>query len=258
MSHISTAKEKWLLSGIKEIEVYRNDVVLKRYGPDGGKGGGARNQVTELTRGALARLAFVASNTMVDLSEMVTLTYPAEFPGSGKVVKRHLNHFLTWCRRFAKRIGRPFSYLWFLEFQKRGAPHVHLLTTDICLTTRAGRQLLSYRWYKMVSSGDRKHARAGTRAEKLRSADGARHYVVKYASKPEQKVVPEQFENVGRFWGCSRDIPPAPLGTLRKPEITEQQVRELLAGWKYLDNVREFLPRVLYNAAGVVLYNALD
>ena len=42
--------------------------------------------------------------------------------------------------------------------------------------------------------------------ELIRSPDGAARYALKYATKPYQKKVPEDFQDVGRFWGCSRDI----------------------------------------------------
>ena len=42
--------------------------------------------------------------------------------------------------------------------------------------------------------------------ELIRSQDGAARYALKYATKPHQKKVPEDFQDVGRFWGCSRDI----------------------------------------------------
>jgi len=35
-------------------------------------------------------------------------------------------------------------------------------------------------------------------------------YLCKYLEKKEQKNVPNNFENVGRFWGCSRNMVPDP------------------------------------------------
>ncbi|GAH86880.1 unnamed protein product, partial [marine sediment metagenome] len=54
---------------------------------------------------------------------MVTLTYPAVFPKNGKVVKKHLNVMLKWLKY---RLPAK-NYLWFFEWQRRGAPHVHIL-----------------------------------------------------------------------------------------------------------------------------------
>jgi hypothetical protein len=84
-----------------------------------------------------------------------------------------------------------------LEFQKRGAPHFHLLTTDF-YSFRRCQQL----WYAIVNSGDLKHLKAGVRVEKLKCGKkGMIAYAKKYAVKQVQKEVPEFYENVGRFYG---------------------------------------------------------
>lgn len=57
---------------------------------------------------------------------MTTLTYPADWltvAPSGKDVKRHLDQ---WRKAYARAWGFAFIGLWKLEFQRRGAPHIHL------------------------------------------------------------------------------------------------------------------------------------
>ena len=57
---------------------------------------------------------------------MITLTYPGawqEVAPSGKATKRHLQ--MLW-RRWSKAWGVAPPVLWKLEFQRRGAPHLHL------------------------------------------------------------------------------------------------------------------------------------
>lgn len=54
---------------------------------------------------------------------MITLTYPREYSKDGQTVRKNRDNFLRFCRR---EFGNP-DYLWFLEFQRRGAPHIHLL-----------------------------------------------------------------------------------------------------------------------------------
>jgi len=134
---------------------------------------------------------------------MVTLTYPREFPNDGKDVKRNLNAFLVALRRKVKDL----EYLWFLEFQKRGAPHIHLLIRGLRVS-RQNQAWTSQTWYRLCATGDDRHLRAGTRLERIRKPDGARHYAVKYAFKMRQKVVPESYRNVGRFWGHSKNVKP--------------------------------------------------
>ena len=207
------------VEGVK-VEIYRNDARV-RYTmrpnkiPAGGMSGERRAEVETLSQKSLKRLAFVAQNTSVKLGHMVTLTYPSSFPLDGVTIKRHLQRFLQMVRR------RGLSYLWFLEFQRRGAPHFHVL-----LTGALARDHVSQFWYRVVGSGDERHLRAGTRCEQIRSQEGAARYVAKYAAKREQKVVPRDFSSVGRFWGHSADVKPEPVATVDIVEVT--QVRSLL------------------------------
>jgi hypothetical protein len=174
---------------------------------------------------------------------MMTLTYPRDYPSDGKTVKGHLNDFLLWLR---KDIGR-FSYLWFLEFQRRGAPHFHILI-DRDFRSHGVLSALRFRvsaeWYRIVGSGDSKHLAAGTRVEKIRKKEGARRYCVKYAQKMKQKVVPKEYVNVGRFWGASRNVKPQPLGRVR---CTEDDIRGAIEDWRYKPDEQHPLYRVLYN-----------
>ncbi|WP_329094289.1 rolling circle replication-associated protein [Streptosporangium sp. NBC_01469] len=61
------------------------------------------------------------------LPAMVTLTYPGDWLAvvpTGRVCKKHLQAFR---RRYEKAWSQPLLTIWKLEFQKRGAPHFHLL-----------------------------------------------------------------------------------------------------------------------------------
>lgn len=230
------------------IRIYDNDVVVVRQGGNANVPETERGTIMEFSKASRQRLAFVCSNTPVVFKLMITLTYPKDFPSDGKTVKGHLNSFLTWVRR---DMGNP-SYLWFLEFQRRGAPHYHLLLDPPPTTLRTDvlghlRFRVSANWYRIVGSGDSKHLAAGTRVEKIRKVDGARFYGVKYAQKMRQKTVPEDYRNVGRFWGCSRDVPP------KVPDVipcTEDDVRGVIESWRYAPSEERPVFRVLYNQSG--------
>jgi hypothetical protein len=132
---------------------------------------------------------------------MVTLTYPCEFPCDGVTTKNHLRRFLQEvqreCKRHRKETAPPHSAFWFLEFQARGAPHYHIF-----LNHPVNKAWASKRWYEIVGSEDIRHLHAGTRCEVLvRGRAGTISYASKYAAKMEQKLTPQGFENVGRFWG---------------------------------------------------------
>lgn len=124
---------------------------------------------------------------------MITLTYPNEYSNNGVEVKYHLNRFTKFLK------SKNCQYTWVIEFQKRGAPHFHLITD-----TYIDKKEVSNEWFNIVNSGDLRHLEAGTRTERLRLGRvGAKSYVRKYINKSEQKEVPEEYKNVGRFWGHS-------------------------------------------------------
>jgi len=68
---------------------------------------------------------------------------------------------------------------------------------------------LSERWFEIVGSNDPKHLAAGAAWEVIEKPDGAARYVAKESYKTFQKQVPKAFQNVGRFWGTSRQVTPA-------------------------------------------------
>jgi len=234
------------LGRIEGVSVYKNDVVVRRRGGHRQADPPTRGEVKEFSYQSRQRLAFVAANTDVVFSTMITLTYPRDFPSDGIKVKRDLRAFLDFCRR---DLEHPF-YLWWLEFQLRGAPHIHLLLDWPFPRTRQDRSAICFRvsatWYRIVGSGDPKHLAAGTRTERLRSAEGGARYCVKEACKMYQKLVPELYRNVGRFWGCSRAVIPTCKAIHR---CTEDDVRAALEGWKYAPKDDQDVYKLIFGAA---------
>lgn len=70
----------------------------------------------------------------------LTLTYPSKWQVVAPTSTSAKRHLLALRKRFERQFNRPFFALWKMEFQRRGAPHFHLLTTD----TERGR------FYKLV------------------------------------------------------------------------------------------------------------
>ncbi len=194
---------RWPILPVRAVRVYRQDVVVLRQGQSHRRPVPERGEIKEFSRQSRQRLAFVASNTDVMFTTMLTLTYPREFPNDGKSVKHDLKMFLKELRR---KVGKV-SVLWFLEFQRRGAPHIHLMLRGVRVY-RPMQRWVSETWYRICGTGDERHLRAGTRLERIRNPNGARNYAVKYASKMVQKSVPEAYRNVGRFWGNTKDVKP--------------------------------------------------
>lgn len=144
------------------------------------------------------------------VAEMVTLTYPGDWRGSapdGRTVKRHLEQFRKrWERKWGPLVG-----VWKLEFQQRGAPHLHLYVARPVSGRDADfRRWVSEAWFEVVGSGDIRHLRAGTGVDRqfcARAVDVRRlctyfsKHNSKYSGKSEQNEVPAGFYDVGRFWG---------------------------------------------------------
>jgi hypothetical protein len=128
-------------------------------------------------------------NLSEPLPVLLTLTYPLEFPADGRKVKRDWRCMRKWLTR------RGRGGLMVVEFQERGAPHLH-----VYINGRVDKDAVREAWWEIVGSGDANHRKAGTRVEKLRQGHAMLMYVQKYISKQQQKQVPEGYENVGRFW----------------------------------------------------------
>lgn len=244
-----TPKTLYLNIGkVTSIEIYKQDVVVKRDGTPSRKDPPPRGEILQWSKKSRQRLAFVATNTDVTFRTMITLTYPLEYPSNGQTVKKHLNAFLMWLKRETNGI----SYLWFLEFQKRGAPHFHILIDYPMPRTQLEQKALRFRvsatWYRLVGSGDEKHLAAGCRTERIRTENGARNYCVKYTFKMSQKTVPADYRNVGRLWGCSRDVVPV---CRQEVQCTEDDVRSILESWRYRPDADSTLYRVLYQTASL-------
>lgn len=154
---------------------------------------------------------------------MVTLTYPGDWEvvaPDGASVKRHM---VLWRKRFQREYGEPARYIWKLEFQRRGAPHIHLWTAPPMSPGRSGRgfaQWLSETWAEVVDHPNpvqkARHRLAGTAIDVrsgLKACDPKRLaiYFTKHSSpnlhgdKEYQHVVPEPWRRAGRgpgrFWG---------------------------------------------------------
>lgn len=146
----------------------------------------------------------------------ITLTYGQNFPAP-REAKRHLDNFIKRLRR--KHDG--LSGFWRLEFQKRGAPHFHLLLFNLPFIPKGE---IAYHWgeiigerYMDTSSEDSRVP--FTRIELLQSHTHASRYVAKYVAKREgnggfnvasyltaegefiHPLTGEVSKSVGRYWG---------------------------------------------------------
>lgn len=210
---------------------------------------GARKPIMELTPKARKMMAFTTLATGAEFSSMITLTYGAMFPTDGLTVKLHLKRILQWLKRYGIE-----DLIWFLEFQKRGAPHFHVLT-DFYEPTVLDRAILGLAWLKaqgwdlsksspvfegwpdqacrvahMLDLGQLESQFKFLLHEKtweaIHTDDGARRYAMKHALKPYQKTVPSEYQNVGRWWGCTKSVRDK-IRPAAEWELNEETLRQI-------------------------------
>jgi hypothetical protein len=135
-----------------------------------------------------------------------TLTVGADWSSAEDfraAVDRWLVWFLRAQRSSAGGDGSRASIFWFVEFQERGAPHLHIFYTHFVDWYPAadawGRACLKYGFCSEAES--QTFWKTSTKFETLRGGMGAAiSYARKYAAKEAQKEAPEGYWK-GRFWG---------------------------------------------------------
>jgi hypothetical protein len=189
---------------------------------------------------------------------MLTLTYLCP-PVSGRKAKADLKGAIQWVRR---RCEKEIDYVWWTEFTVAHSIHFHVLLS--CLPNSDDIRDFSLYWLARTDQGDgrycdlRKRRELSVREsilrvnnhrktwERIREIDGAKRYVMKDACKPYQKEVPVWFQDIGRFWGASRNV----RQNREEPVIlqcTEDELREILVQNKRSAGTWDVLPRHLWH-----------
>lgn len=161
------------------------------------EGLGERGDIDGFSESSRKRMRRYLRETKAEYKTMVTLTYPSDKGKNGKHAKEELRRFIQNLRRNSNDVLK-WSAFWFLEFQSNGRIHFHILCTDYY-----PKEWIARTWSNIVSSSNIElHRMVGTRIESIRAGrNGIASYVAKYAAKFSQKLVPENFGWVGRFWG---------------------------------------------------------
>lgn len=157
-----------------------------------------RGSVRTFSDDSRSRMMLAANRLPDGVHLLVTLTYPAIFPEDIGVVRGHRRAFFMRLRR-----AYPAAVvLWKLEFQRRGAPHYHLIVANSGASVGQMREWVRRAWYEVVASGDERHLRAGTQVDQLRSSVAyLGGYLKKVgASKSYQDLAPVWAEGLRR-WG---------------------------------------------------------
>lgn len=172
-------------------------------------GGASRSRITGWSRKSRSRCeAHIRNVPDGSIGSFLTLTYPEKYSNDGRSAKKHLDLMIKQLKRFGIKSG-----VWFLEFQQRGAPHFHLFLPEYREYLKDD---IAAAWFRIVGSKDEKHLRwhkgelSGRHCyEKMRKPHAASYYASKYAVKAEQKDVPEDYLDVGRFWGYWGEMKPS-------------------------------------------------
>jgi hypothetical protein len=218
---------------------------------------GIRGEVVGFSAASRRRLLYLVASinrSDVGVPLFVTLTYPGEewerFGGRKEDVKRHLDTLHHWLSyHYPSAV-----VIWRQEFQKRGAPHFHLLVFGVEFIDC---YLVAFEWYRVVGSGQESHLAAGTQVKGCKSWEQATAYVAKYMAKLETFAgsdVPIH-SRPGRIWGVwNREALPRELVGYGLTDHQFFRLRRLIRGYcksrGYALKPRESFAAFLGSAAG--------
>jgi len=230
------------------------------------QGGGKREKISKFSAKSARNMKFTVNNADMAYNSMITLTYHENYKSDGKETKYQLKKFLQWLKRNYQEI----KYTWFLEFQERGAPHFHIITNLKFEKTKEfyykkGKKVFKFsenaiqdiknisEFWNKVTNESEQHLKCGTDIDEIRlGRAGIKSYVRKYSIKAEQKEVPENYTNVGRFWGTN--CKPKPLEIIWLDEEETVNIK-----YKYAEKILAYFEKAdmsyLEYSQNLILWN---
>ncbi len=175
------------------------------------QGGGKRDVVSGFSRQSRTRLIrFMGSINQTQYKSkqiaFISLTYHEKWPDDPDGWKKHLQ---AWEKRMDREYG-DLPGVWKLEFQKRGAPHFHLILflpldlvhnpSDVSRLKR----FVARTWNEIAGYGSTEHIAYGSDVRFKGSWRGVMSYTAKYMSKEQLVAVTTEDGRVmrtGRCWG---------------------------------------------------------
>lgn len=165
---------------------------------------GIRGKITGFSPGSRVRLFDLVHRLDVTRKPIfVTLTYGEDYPNA-ETAKEHLRILFERIRRRVP--GMVVSGVWRMEFQKRGAPHFHIIFFDLPFIDKLTWQY----WWEEITG----HPEPFTRVERVKSHKSLMSYISKYIAKVDKAektgfisptylhAYQEKYgEYVGRQWG---------------------------------------------------------
>jgi len=218
---------------------------------------GVRGSVSGFSSNSRKRALRYLSSCAARYRYIGTLTI-GENTRDGEKFKKQVDRYLVWKMRAmrgaaAVRLAGTSAeqaIFWWLEFQARGAPHLHYL-----YTTPVPWQEAAAAWSRCI--GDPELIKTGTKYEKLRKPESIASYVAKYATKWDQKIVPEEYRKCGRFWGVRgwRAVRVATLAAT-SPKSSETLGNALKTMFRAMESSGDVIVRAWPMGKGATIYPA--
>jgi hypothetical protein len=125
----------------------------------------------------------------------VTLTYPKEYPQKFTIWKDNLKTLCSYLRYHFPQLG----FLWKLEFQKRGAPHYHLLLFDPTQPDQEVlEEMITGEWVRIVKDYTKKFSEHSVDVKAVHDIKKSGFYLAIYQTK--DGYIPANVKT-GRHWG---------------------------------------------------------
>lgn len=154
-------------------------------------------------------------------SYFITITYHEEWGVDFKAWKRDIEVFCKRMKRKLEGIGG----LWKLEFQKRGAPHYHILISGANEVLSEMIKWVTENWADIAHQNSEHKGKYATNVRRVYSLRHAQHYCAKYMTKDVPLYVNPNEDGVldliptGRIWAFFGKVDRSPaLEFLTSPE----------------------------------------
>lgn len=229
-----------------EVVIYEDLVQIKQDMQNTQNGGGKRKECIGFSDGSRRRL--MQRMAMWNLNDLhlyfVTMTYPGIYVQDWHVWKRDID---TAIKAIERKYECTVGCLWRIEFQKRGAPHFHMIlaTNKECKNIAVLRREIAVLWADIVKDGYLKnegkwqeyeqhyknHVKAGTNVEKVQGRKQLMSYVSKYVAKNTGINAPDKF---GRNWGfrdMNGELDFSPVEVIKIDNKTANKLKRLIRRW---------------------------
>lgn len=186
-----------LLSHKRKLRIFPDMVTSAAVGEGGPGGGGGRGDIQVFSRKSRFRLFQTLHKLEFNRVTFCTLTYPKEFPTDAKVYKAHLKEYR---RRFEIWFGKV-PAVWRLEFQRRGAPHFHIMYLDAPFIPL---ETWCELWSDVIHTDNPIHRKIGVDVKLVTGGKEGKlvaAYLAKYVAKVDDRLTECVKTKPGRWWG---------------------------------------------------------